>query len=60
MIDLSFLQVMTIGLIKRSSSQFPNFLLCPSSFNLLSSVLTESSKWRRTRLPFNWMGFNGS
>ena len=48
--DLSFLQELTIGLIKRSSSQFSSFLICPSSFILLSSVLTESSKWRVTRL----------
>ena len=50
--DLSFLQVMTIGLIKRSLSQFSSFLICPLSFNLLSSVLFESSKWRGNRLPF--------
>ena len=58
--DLSFLQVMTIGLIKRSLSRFSSFLICPSSFNLLSSVLTESSKCRGTRLPFSWIGFKGS
>ena len=60
LIDLSFLQIMTIGIIKRSSSQISNFLVCPYSFNLLSSVLTESSRWRGTRLPFSWIGFNGS
>ena len=58
--DFSFLQVMTIGLIKRYSSQFSSFLISPSSFNLLSSVLTESSKCRGTRLPFSWIGFRGS
>ena len=44
---------MTIGLINLSSSQFFNFLICPSAFNLLSSVFTASSKWRGTRLPFS-------
>ena len=59
LIELSFLQLMTVGL-KKSSSQFSNFLICPPSFNLLSSVLTESSKWRGTRLPFTWTGISGS
>ena len=43
-IDLSFLQVITIGLIKMSSSQFSNFLICPSDLILFNSVFTESSK----------------
>ena len=44
LMDLSFLQVMTIGLINLSSSQFSNFLICHSAFSLLSSVFTASSK----------------
>ena len=52
-IDLSFLQVITIGLINLSSSQFPNFLKCSSDFSLFDSVFTESSKCNGTRLPFS-------
>ena len=52
-IDLSFLQVITIGLINVSSSQLTNFLICPSDLSLFNSVFTESSKCNGTRLPFS-------
>ena len=49
--DLSFLQVLTIGLIKRSSSHFSNFLMCPSFFSRLSSFqLNQKSGERRVCL----------
>ena len=42
LMDLSFLQVMTIGLINLSSSQFSSFLICPSAFSLFNSDFTAS------------------
>ena len=59
-IDLSYLQVITIGLINLSSSQFSNFLICPPELSLFNSVFTESSKCKGTCLPFSWIGSSGS
>ena len=56
LIELSFSQVITIVLIKLSSSQFSNFLIYPSDLSQFSSVFTDSSKRRGTRLPFNCTG----
>ena len=47
-------------LINLSSSQFSNFLICPSDLSRFSSVFTDSSKRRGTRLPFSCTGFRGS
>ena len=38
-IDLFSLQVITIGLLNLSLSQFSNFLICPSDLSLFNSVL---------------------
>ena len=47
LIDLSFLQVLTIGLVNLPSSQFSNFLMCPSDLSRSNSVSTASSKnWK--------------
>ena len=55
----SFFLVITIGLIKQSSSHLLNFTICPSFSILYNSFLTLSSKCRGTLLPLVWIGLNG-
>ena len=54
--DLSFLTVITTGLMNSSSEHFSNFMICLSSISFWSSFSTFSRKCRGNRLPLCWDG----
>ena len=60
LIDSSFLQVKTFGLINLSSLHDFSFLMCPSEIGLSSFLLSHGSKVSGTLSPFNCIGCSGS
>ena len=54
--DLSFLTVITTGLMNSSSEHFSSLMICLSSINFLSSFSTFSRRCSGTRLPLCWEG----
>ena len=56
LIEVSFFRVITIGLIKQSSSHFSNFIIWPSVSILFNSSFTPASKWSGTLLPLDCIG----